>query len=275
MANPQPIPDLKDEVRDFWNSEPCGTRYLEDSEAFESHSRTRYSLEPYIPEFAEFRSARGLKVLEIGTGMGADYLEWLKSGAKATGVDLSVASLDQARRRCKLVGYEPDLQVADAEHLPFPSGTFDLVYSYGVMHHSPDTRRCIQEACRVLKPGGKIKIMLYHHPSLTGMMLWLRYGVFKGESIRRTVYDHLESPGTKTFTKSEVRTMLAGFEDISIRQVFSPGDLLLNRPSARFQSRMYRIAWKLYPRKLVKKYAVRWGLFLLISGRKPGKPMLA
>lgn len=274
MANPQPIPDLKDEVRDFWNSEPCGTRYVEDSETFESHAHTRYSLEPYIAEFAEFRSAGGLRVLEIGTGMGADYLEWLKSGAKATGVDLSAVSLDRARSRCKLAGYDPDLQVADAEHLPFPSGTFDLAYSYGVMHHSPDTHLCIQEARRVLKPGGKIKIMLYHHPSLTGMMLWLRYGMFKGKSIRRTVYDHLESPGTKTFTKSEVGTMLAGFEDISIRQVFSPGDLLLIRPSARFQSLIYRIAWKLYPRKLVKKYGTRWGLFLLISGRKPEKPML-
>ncbi len=275
MANPQSIPYLKDKVRDFWNSEPCGTRYLEDSETFESHSRARYHLEPYIPEFAQFRLAIGLRVLEIGTGMGADYLEWLKSGAKASGVDLSAASLDKARRRCKFAGYEPDLQVADAEHLPFPHTTFDLVYSYGVMHHSPNTSRCIQEAHRVLKPGAQIKIMLYHHPSLTGMMLWLRYGMFRGKSIRQTVYDHLESPGTKTFTKSEVRTMLSGFEDISIRQVFSPGDLLLIRPSARFQHPMYRIAWKLYPRKLVQKFAGRFGLFLLISARKPGKPVLA
>ncbi|MGH9530034.1 MAG: class I SAM-dependent methyltransferase, partial [Terriglobales bacterium] len=245
-ASPQPATDkdLKDEVRNFWNSEPCGTRYRDDFEDFESHAKSRYNLEPYIREFAQFPSAHGLRVLEIGTGMGADYLEWLKSGANAAGVDLSAASIERARRRCKSAGYEPDLQVADAEHLPFPDDTFDVVYSYGVMHHSPDTRRCIREAQRVLKPGGQFKVMLYHHPSITGIMLWLRYGIFNGESVRQTVYDHLESPGTKTFTQAEVRAMLAEFEDVSIGQVFSPGDLLLIRPSARFQSRIYRIVWK-------------------------------
>ncbi len=71
--------------------------------------------------------------------MGADYLEWLKAGAQATGVDLSGASLEQAKRRCEAAGYKPDLRLSDAEHLPFPDDTFDVVYSYGVMHHSPDT----------------------------------------------------------------------------------------------------------------------------------------
>ncbi len=87
MANPHPIADLKEEVREFWNAEPCGSRYLGELADFEAHARARYELEPYIPKFAQFSSARGLKVLEIGVGMGADYLEWLKAGAHATGVD--------------------------------------------------------------------------------------------------------------------------------------------------------------------------------------------
>jgi hypothetical protein len=114
--------------------------------------------------------------------------------------------------------------------------------------------------------------MLYHHPSLTGVMLWLRYGILRGKSVRQTVYESLESPGTKTYTQAEVRAMLSEFEDVSIRQVFSPGDLLLNRPSARFQSFLYRMAWKVYPRALVRKYGVKWGLFLLIRATKPAKP---
>jgi len=269
MANAHSIPDLKDEVREFWNSDPCGTRYLEGADDFEAHARARYALEPHIPEFAQFASARGLRVLEVGVGVGADYLEWLRAGARATGVDLSPASLERARRRCELAGFHPDLRVADAEHLPFADHTFDVVYSYGVMHHSPDTTQCLREAWRVLKPGGQARIMLYHHPSLTGAMLWLRYGVFRGKSLRRAVYDHLESPGTKTFAQPEVRSMMAGFEDIVMRQVFSPGDMLLNRPSTRFQSLLYRLAWRIYPRGLARKLGRRWGLFLLISGRKP------
>jgi len=208
-------------------------------------------------------------VLEVGVGMGADYLEWLKAGAQAHGVDLSSTSLERAKRRCEMAGYAPDLRVSDAEHLPFPDDAFDIVYSYGVMHHSPDTPQCIREAWRVLKPGGALRIMIYHHPSLTGFLLWLRYGWLRGKSLRQAVHDHLESPGTKSYTQEEARALLQGFEQIEIRQAFSPGDLLLNEPSARFQGLAYRIVWRLYPRFLVRRLGARLGLFLLISARKP------
>ena len=145
--------ELKTEVQEFWDAEPCGSRYLGTREDFEAHARARHELEPFIREFAGFESAAGKRVLEIGVGMGPDYLEWLKAGARATGIDLSRASLERARRRCEMAGYSPDLQEADAEHLPFPENTFDIVYSYGVMHHSPDTAQCIREARRVLRTG--------------------------------------------------------------------------------------------------------------------------
>lgn len=261
--------NLKDAIRKFWNFEPCGSRYLDNAHDFESQARARYELEPYIPNFAQFQLSRGLRVLEIGTGIGADYLEWLKAGAIASGIDLSAHSIAKARQRCEAAGYQSDLQVSDAENLPFSDAIFDIVYSYGVMHHSPDTQRCIQEAIRVLKPGGTLKIMLYHHPSLTGIMLWLRYGLFRAKSLRQALYHHLESPGTKTYTRNEIRAMLNQLEDISIEQVFSPGDLLLTRPSRRFRSWIYRLAWRIYPRTLVRIFGRRWGLFLLISGRKP------
>ena len=260
---------LKEKVRDFWNADPCGSRYLGNRADFEAHARARYELEPYIHEFAEFAQSGGQRVLEVGVGMGADYLEWLKAGAEASGVDLSSTSLEQATRRCEMAGYAPDLRVSDAEHLPFPDDTFDIVYSYGVMHHSPNTPQCIREAWRVLKPGGALRIMIYHHPSLTGFMLWLRYGWLRDKSLRQAVYDHLESPGTKSYTQKEARAMLRGFEQVEFRQVFSPGDLLLNEPSARFQGLVYRIIWRLYPRFLIRKFGDKWGLFLLISARKP------
>lgn len=258
----------KSEIRDFWDADPCGTRYLGETENFDAHARARYELEPYIFNFAQFQNARGLKVLEIGVGMGADYLEWLKAGADATGVDLSEASIKKARLRCELAGYRSDLRIADAEQLPFADNSFDVVYSYGVMHHSPNTPRCMQEAWRVLKPGGHAKIMLYHHPSLTGAMLWLRYGIGRGKSLRQSVFDHLESPGTKSYSESEARALFAGFRDVEMRLVFSPGDLLLHRPSARFQSSVYHMAWKLFPRGLIRAFGRRWGLFLLITANK-------
>ncbi len=278
MSQPSPVrrvnePEspqaLKDSVRDFWNADPCGSRYLGDRTDFEAHARARYQLEPHLREFAGFAESAGQRVLEVGVGMGADYLEWLKAGAQATGVDISAISLQRAKQRCEIAGYTADLRVSDAEHLPFPDNTFDVVYSYGVMHHSPDTEQCIREARRVLKPGGSLRIMIYHHPSLVGLMLWLRYGFLRGKGMRQCVLDHLESPDTKSYTREEARTILAGFEQVELQQAFSPGDLLLNQPSARFQGLAYRLFWRLYPRFLVRRVAARWALFLLISGRKP------
>ena len=233
------------------------------------HSRARYQLEPFIFDFADFPSANGVKVLEIGVGLGADYLQWLKSGAQARGVDLSTASIERARYRCHAAGFKPDLRVADAEQLPFPENSFDLVYSYGVMHHSPNTQQCVREALRVLKPGGTAKIMIYHHPSITGVMLWLRYGISGRKSLRQCVFDHLESPGTKTYTRDEARQLMDGFRDVKLRVEFSPGDLLLHEPSSRFQSPFYRLVWNFFPRFLVRRLGRRWGLFLLITATKP------
>jgi ubiquinone/menaquinone biosynthesis C-methylase UbiE len=268
MATSQPTLEEKNAVRDFWNADPCGTRYLEDNHDYVAHANARYALESHIWEFADFACGRGKRVLEIGVGMGADYLEWLKAGARATGVDLSSASLVRARERCRLAGYDPELRVEDAEHLSFSENTFDVVYSYGVLHHSPDTRRCLREAWRVLKPGGQLKIMLYHHPSLTGLMLWLRFGVLQRKSLRETVFEHLESPGTKSFTRDEVREMLAGFANVRMQQALSPGDLLLHRPSARFRGWLYRVLWRMYPTTIVRHFCRGYGLFLLVEATK-------
>jgi ubiquinone/menaquinone biosynthesis C-methylase UbiE len=261
--------EAKEAVREFWDASPCGTRYVNDVDGFAAHAQARYSLEPHIWDFADFASARGKRVLEVGVGIGADYLEWLKAGALATGIDLSSVSLAGARRRCHLEGYEPDLRIGDAEHLPFGDHTFDIVYSYGVLHHSPDTRQCLREAWRVLKPSGQLKIMVYHHPSLTALMLWLRFGLYRGESLRKSAYRYLESPGTKCFTKAEVVEMLSGFENITMRQVFSPGDLLLHRLSERFSGGIYEVLWKLYPSSLMRRICPQLGLFLLVTATKP------
>lgn len=269
MSSAQPIVGPKQQVAEFWDSEPCGTRYGKLAGGLAAHAQSRYELEPFIKEFADFASARGRRVLEVGVGMGADYLEWLKAGSHATGVDISQVSIQRAAERCRSAGYKPDLRMADAEQLPFGDATFDLVYSYGVLHHSPDTSQCIREVWRVLKPGGTAKLMLYGHPSLTGWMLWLRYGLWPAQSVRQAIYQHLESPGTKAFTFSELREMLSDFEQLQISQAFSPGDLLLHQPSTRFQGTVYRIIWALYPRWFVQRFCRKLGLFLLISARKP------
>lgn len=166
---------LKNEVQAHWQAEPCGTRQLptEDRRAFFARlERQRYAAEPCIREFARFDEAKGLRVLEIGVGAGTDFLQWVRAGAEATGVDLTAAGVALTRERLALEGLEAQVREADAETLPFADDSFDLVYSWGVLHHTPDTAGALREAVRVLRPAGRARVMLYQHPSLSGLILW-------------------------------------------------------------------------------------------------------
>ena len=174
--------DAKKAVRDFWDQASCGEAlYLNDqsSDVYLAQARQRYALEPYIEQFADFGSARGKKVLEVGVGLGADHQRFAEAGAELWGIDLTPRAIEHARRRLLARGLHSNLSVGDAENLAFDDSTFDIVYSWGVLHHSPDTPKAVFEVRRVLRPGGVAKIMVYHKWSLVGYMLWLRYALMR------------------------------------------------------------------------------------------------
>lgn len=153
----------KQQVHDFWNEASCGENlYLRgsDREAYESQARKRYELEPYIPEFAGFDCARGERVLEIGVGLGADHQRFAQAGADLTGIDLTERAVEHTARRLAAFGLSSRLAVGDAEQLDFPDEHFDRVYSWGVLHHSPDTPKAVSEVWRVLRRGGAARIMI-------------------------------------------------------------------------------------------------------------------
>src|SRR5580765_1756146 len=206
----------KTRVRDFWDAASCGEVYavgLSEQNYYGSQSNARFALEPYIRHFAKFEEGFGKDVLEIGVGMGADHVEWAASRPRSlTGIDLTPRAVEHARRSLDAHGFTSTLRVADAEHLPFDDNSFDLIYSWGVLHHSPNTRDAIDEVHRVLRPHGVARIMIYQKYSLTGYMLWARYGMLAGRPIRSLdeIYaNHLESPGTKAFAPAEARAMFA------------------------------------------------------------------
>ena len=161
--------NLKERVRAFWQENPCGTKFA-DAEMgtrrfYELVEEHRYTKEWHIPLAADFESARDLRVLEIGCGLGTDGAQFAKAGAIYTGVDLTDAAVDLARKRFELFNLPGEFRTADAENLDFPDNSFDLVYSHGVLHHTPDTERAVREVHRVLKPGGRAVVMLYHRNS--------------------------------------------------------------------------------------------------------------
>ena len=235
----------KADVQAFWEREACGERYGADQ------SQVRYKLEPEISEFADFESARNMRVLEIGVGMGSDFLHWIRAGAEGTGVDLTKRAVAITRKRLEENGLNATLQVADAESLPFKDGRFDIVYSWGVLHHTPDTRQALLEAQRVLAPNGRLKVMLYHRRSWVALAAWARFCLLRGRPMAGlgAGIAQMESPGTRAFTAAEVRMMLPQLTEVSIRPKLSTWD----RRCAPLVARLL---------------GDRFGWFLLIEGTK-------
>src|SRR5712691_10375290 len=161
--------ELKERVRAFWQAHPCGTKFSDAEmgtrEFFARVEAHRYAKEWHIPEAADFAGTRGLRVLEIGCGLGTDGAQFAKAGADYTGVDLTDAAVELATKHFELLGLRGDFRTADAENLDFADESFDLVYSHGVLHHTPDTAAAVSEIHRVLKPGGRAVVMLYHRGS--------------------------------------------------------------------------------------------------------------
>jgi ubiquinone/menaquinone biosynthesis C-methylase UbiE len=266
--------ELKRAVRRHWEQEPCGTRGADESSRrayFDSIERHRYDIEPHIPEFASFDAGRDSRVLEIGVGAGTDHVNWLRAGARAVGVDLTMAGVSLTRERAALEGLHATVLRTDAEALPFSSAAFDIVYSYGVVHCTPNTVQAVQEIHRILKPGGIAKVMIYHRPSIVGFLFWLYYCVARLQPWRSptwAVLHHLESPGQKTYTLAEARELFASFQTVNVESKLGPGDLLMIKPSMKYSSALIQLAWQLYPRWLVRLVGDRFGLLLMIHAVK-------
>jgi SAM-dependent methyltransferase len=265
----------KELVRSFWEEASCGEAYAVGAslaEQMAAQARTRYELEPFIPGFARFEEGAGRDVLEIGVGMGADHAEWARhEPARLACIDLTARGIEWTARRLDTLGLTSELLVGDAERLPFPDASFDIVYSWGVLHHSPDTERAFAEVARVLRPGGTARIMIYHRRAIVGYLLWARYGLAAGRPTRSLteIYDaHLESPGTKAYSIDQARELVRGFERSRYRIELSGGDLLEGEAGQRHTGGLLTLARRVWPRRLIRRCFPDHGLFLLIEATK-------
>ena len=289
---------LKERVRAFWQEHPCGTKFADAEpgsrrfyELVEAH---RYEKEWHIPTAADFANSTNLKILEIGCGLGTDGAQFAKAGANYTGVDLTQAAVDLAKRRFELFQLPGTFRVADAEHLDFPDNSFDVVYSHGVLHHTPDTAGAIREIHRVLRPGGRAVVMLYHRNSYnyrvnisilrrTGVHLlrWnaglnlvhkvtgepkeslleharqlqVKPGYLNSEEFLSRNTDGAGNPLARVYSRSEARELFKDFAHVELRTYF------LNK-------RWLPIVGPLLPRSLESQMASRWGWHLWIYATK-------
>src|SRR2546421_735061 len=291
--------DLKQSVHDFWQEHPCGSKFS-DAETgtrqfFDRVEAHRYEKEWHIPAAADFPGTRGLRVLEIGCGIGTDGLQFAKAGAVYTGIDLTEAAVDLARKNFASAGLRGEFRVADAERLDFADESFDIVYSHGVLHHTPDIYSAVREIHRVLKPDGRAIVMLYHRDSYNyriGIRILRRAGasllgsesglklvhLMTGEPIdslreharivKASTNGHLSSdeflsqstdgagnPLARVYSRREARQLFKGFREIKLRAYF------LNK-------RFVPVIGSLLPRTFESALATRWGWHLWIYATK-------
>lgn len=155
----------------------------------------------------------------------------------------------------KLFGAKARLFVADAENLPFKDNTFDFIYSWGVLHHTPNYQKAIREIHRVLKPDGKFCVMIYNKRSLVCCQLFLRYKPFESnKSLDEIIASHHESPGTKFFTKNEIIKLFSMFRKLQIQTVVTPYDL-----------RITKTKYLTFLKYFIPSYL---GFFMIIRGKK-------
>jgi ubiquinone/menaquinone biosynthesis C-methylase UbiE len=289
---------LKDRVRAFWQQNPCGTKFADappgSRRFYELVEEHRYKKEWHIPDAGGFAQSKNLSVLEVGCGLGTDGAQFAKAGANYTGIDLTDAAVDLARRRFELFDLPGTFRVADAETLDFPDNSFDIVYSHGVLHHTPDTAAAVREIHRVLRPGGKAVVMLYHRDSYNyrinismlrraGVNLLKRNAGVKlvhlvtGESedslrehARRlkAQSDYLSSeeflsrntdgagnPLARVYSRAEARELFKDFAHVELRTYF------LNK-------RWLPLLGPIMPRSVESQLAARWGWHLWIYATK-------
>jgi len=251
---PDSLPDIL-EVQSYWDrrpynirhsKEPVGTRaYFDEVEA------RKYFVEPHIPAFADFPRWNGRRVLEIGCGIGTDAVSFARAGADYTAVELSAASLELARRRFEVYGLKGRFYHGNAETVDQLVGPtqFDLVYSFGVIHHTPNPRAVIESARRVVKPDGELRIMLYAQNSWKAIMIEAGFDQPEAQA---------GCPIAFTYTEASVRDLLAGcFEPTEIRQdhifpyviekyvryEYEPQPWFKAMPEAMFRALERRLGW--------------------------------
>jgi len=274
------MPSLK-EVKDFWENHPLLSYELDfepgTKEFFAAYNPIRDEVEKFCFQLFEFGRCVGKRILDVGCGNGWLLWNYARCGAKTTGLDLTQKGIEICCKRFGYEGLSGDFLCANAEELPFTDGSFDMVTSLGVIHHTIETERCAREIIRVTRPGGRVLVCIYFRnillrdwsfPLVRTVMraLGMDNSRHDPQGIRDRAknsseelvrsYDGPDNPLGKAFSRSEAMKMFEGLVNLRTEVHYFPKRFIPALDSIRF------------PRSVAKILDRYFGIMLYISGNK-------
>jgi len=254
---------LIDRIKHYWNTQPCNVKHSLSEPGTEQYwneiSERRYFVEPHLRDLAGFHQWRGKRVLEVGSGIGSDAVEFVRHGAEYVGIDLSAESVSMSRQRFDLFGLEGEFHNMDAADTQSMAalGKFDLVYSCGVLHHYPDMTACLDNIHTALADSGEFRMLVYAKNSWKYAMIRKGLDQFEAQA---------GCPYAQAYSNEDIYNLLNGkFEVLRIRQAHC---FMYNVPKYRegiYELEPWFAAMSEEMREAVKEYL---GWHLLIKAKK-------
>jgi SAM-dependent methyltransferase len=265
-------------VHHYWNSRPCNLRHSQrpvgTREYFDEVEERKYFVEPHIVRFADFPSWKGKRVLEIGCGLGTDTVNFARAGARVTAVDLTERSLELARQRAEVFGLADRVRFyqANAEELSsvVPVEPYDLVYSFGVIHHTPHPENVLRQAKKYMHADSLLKVMVYH--TWSWKVLWILLRASKGRvwKAAELVAKHSEAqtgcPVTFTYSRRSGKRLL---EQEGFRVTDSWADHIFPYKISEYKEYRYQKEWyfRWMPRPVFRGLERAFGWHLCLTAR--------
>ena len=267
-----------EQVREFWDRRPCNIKHSPKPagtrEYFDEVEARKYFVEPHIPGFAQFEQWKGKKVLEIGCGIGTDSINFARHGADLTAVEISEKSLEICKKRFEVYTLNARFYCGNAEELSsfVPVKDYDLIYSFGVIHHTPHPGKVFAEIRKYCNPETEIRVMLYSKWSWKVLWIILKYG--KGafweadELIRRYSEAQTGCPVTYYYSFNYIRRLMKEFKIIEMRK-----EHIFPYKIGKYINYEYELVWyfRWMPKPLFRWLKKHFGWHTLIVAKPSGE----